>query len=306
MAERTRQKLNLAPSDQLERWTLLSSILVWVGVFIFGIGLVVTLRNQRNERLAYASLTATPNPTTTATATATPIPTEKTQLYPKGWSTATPTPVAPPPTHTPRASTTDVQETTNAKDGSTGDGDGDASRPIEYRAPRLGVTPKAPPPPADPPDRLVIPQIELDSPIIPIGWTSVEQDGIRTRVWEVADHAVGWHKTSSHPGQAGNIVLNGHHNIKGEVFRYLVDLEVGDQMYVHAKDQQYTFAVTEKHILKEKGEPLEVRRENAKWIEPTVDERLTIITCWPYTNNTHRLVVVGKPVPTRSLEGLVE
>jgi sortase A len=152
----------------------------------------------------------------------------------------------------------------------------------------------------------VIPEIELDSPVIPIGWTAVEQDGIRTRVWEVADYAVGWHKTSSHPGQAGNTVLNGHHNIKGEIFRYLVDLEVGDQMYLYAKDQHYTFAVTEKHILKEKGEPLEVRRENAKWIEPTVDERLTIITCWPYTNNTHRLVVVGKPVPTRSLERLVE
>jgi sortase A len=101
-------------------------------------------------------------------------------------------------------------------------------------------------------------------------------------------------------------VLNGHHNIKGQVFRYLVDLEPGDPVYIYAQDQEYTFAVTEKHILKEKGEPLDVRRENAKWIEPTDDERLTMITCWPYTNNTHRLVVVAKPVPTRSLEGLYE
>jgi len=152
----------------------------------------------------------------------------------------------------------------------------------------------------------VIPQIDLDSPIVPIGWVAVEQEGIRTRVWEVADYVVGWHETSSRPGQTGNIVLNGHHNIKGEIFRYLVDLEPGDQVYVYAKDDRYTFAVTEKHILKEKGESLEVRRENAKWIEPTIDERLTLITCWPYTNNTHRLIVVARPVPTRIIDGLVE
>jgi len=111
----------------------------------------------------------------------------------------------------------------------------------------------------------------------------------------VADYAVGWHKTSAHPGHNGNIVLNGHHNIRGEVFRYLVDLEVGDTVLLYVKEQVYHYAVSEKHILKEKGESLQVRRENASWIAPTEDERLTIVTCWPYTNNTHRLVVVAKP-----------
>jgi sortase A len=125
-------------------------------------------------------------------------------------------------------------------------------------------------------------------------------------VWEVADDIVGWHETPSSPGLVGNTVLNGHHNIRGEVFRYLVDLEPGDQVHVYARDRLYVYAVTEKHILKEKGEPLAVRRENARWIEPTDDERLTMITCWPYTNNTHRLVVVARPVPTRREEGLSE
>jgi sortase A len=152
----------------------------------------------------------------------------------------------------------------------------------------------------------VIPRIELDSSIVPIGWSAVEQEGSIIRVWEVADRIVGWHETSGYPGRVGNTVLNGHHNIKGQVFRYLVDLEPGDQLHVYAQDKQYTYAVTEKHILKEKGEPLSVRRENARWIEPTDDERLTLITCWPYTNNTHRLVVVAKPVPRRSIEGLNE
>lgn len=26
------------------------------------------------------------------------------------------------------------------------------------------------------------------------------------------------------------------------------------------------------------------------------DERLTFVTCWPYTNNTHRVIVVAEPV----------
>jgi sortase A len=49
--------------------------------------------------------------------------------------------------------------------------------------------------------------------------------------------------------------------------------------------------------VKERGEPVEARRQNARWMNPTEDERLTMITCWPYTSNTHRLIVVAKPVP---------
>ena len=49
------------------------------------------------------------------------------------------------------------------------------------------------------------------------------------------------------------------------------------------------------HLLEEKGMPEEVRRSNAQWIAPTDDERVTLVTCWPYTSNTHRLVIVAKP-----------
>jgi sortase A len=305
MAERTRVKLNLVPLNRFERWSLFSTLLIWAGVLVFGIGLVATLRNQRSERLAYASLlTNTPAPTASPTATVTSTPTL--QLYPAGWSTATPTPVGVTPTPILASSTDTDPETIATEDGVEQSNDRESAGATPPTAPRLGLTPQPPPPPAEPPDRLVIPSIKLDSPIVPIGWVSVEEDGIQTHVWQVADYVVGWHETSSHPGQVGNMVLNGHHNIKGEVFRYLVDLELGDLVYVYAGDQRYAFAVSEKHILKEKGEPLQVRRENAKWIEPTIDERLTMITCWPYTNNTHRLVVVAKPAPTPSIEGLVE
>ena len=65
-------------------------------------------------------------------------------------------------------------------------------------------------------------------------------------------------------------------------------------MYVN--QQRYPYVVKEKHILKEKGMPDEVRNANARWIAKTTDERLTLVTCWPYSNNTHRVIVVARPM----------
>jgi LPXTG-site transpeptidase (sortase) family protein len=53
--------------------------------------------------------------------------------------------------------------------------------------------------------------------------------------------------------------------------------------------------VEEKFILKDKGEAPEVRKANGRWIGQFDDQRLTLVTCWPYTSNTHRVVVIAKP-----------
>jgi sortase A len=154
----------------------------------------------------------------------------------------------------------------------------------------------SPPPPAgDPPTRLVIPRINLDTPVVEVGWRIVESNGKRISVWDVADSIAGWHRGSGYPGNLGNTVLSGHHNIKGEIFRYLVELEEGDSVELYVDDQRYPYRVTEKHILQEKGMSDEVRSENARWIAKTTDERVTLVTCWPYTNNTHRVIVVARP-----------
>lgn len=156
----------------------------------------------------------------------------------------------------------------------------------------------APPPVADSgPTRVLIKSVGIDTPVIPVGWYIVEQNGRQYSVWDVADYAGGWHKTSALPGQPGNTVLSGHHNIKGEVFRYLVDVQEGDEIVVYVGETPYRYFVEQKLIVKEKGEPVEVRRQNAQWIAPTNDVRLTMVTCWPYTNNTHRVIVVAKPSP---------
>ena len=152
-----------------------------------------------------------------------------------------------------------------------------------------------PPPATAPPDRIVAPAIGLDAPVVPVGWKTVEENGQTFTEWEVADYAGGWHKTSAYPGNVGNTVIAGHHNIRGEVFRYVVNLEPGAIVDLYVGQTVYRYTVTEKYILKEKGMPPEVRADNARWIAPTDDERLTLVTCWPYTDNTHRVVVVAKP-----------
>jgi sortase A len=145
------------------------------------------------------------------------------------------------------------------------------------------------------PTRVVISSVGIDSSIIPVGWNVIEKDGLQYSIWQVADFAVGWHKTTAALGKSGNTVLTGHHNVNGEVFRDLVNVEVGDTIVAYAGNQKFEYSVELKTIVKEKGEPVEVRRRNAQWIADTDDERVTFVTCWPYTNNTHRVIVVAKP-----------
>jgi sortase A len=165
--------------------------------------------------------------------------------------------------------------------------------------------PAAPPPAPAPnppsgdgaaPTQLVIPSVGINANIISVGWQMVEQNGQQYSIWQVADYAVGWHETSARLGQPGNTVMAGHHNVNGEVFRDLVNVEVGDVVEIYAGDQKFEYRVELKTIVPEKGEPIEVRQRNAQWIAPTTDERITMVTCWPYTNNTHRVIVVAKPL----------
>jgi LPXTG-site transpeptidase (sortase) family protein len=153
------------------------------------------------------------------------------------------------------------------------------------------------------PTRLVIPAINLDAPVETTSWHTV--NGVSQ--WDVPDHfAAGWLMTSALLGKAGNTAFTGHHNIDGEVFRNLVKLKPGDQITIFSKDQPFYYEVQSRRILPERGQPDEVRRANARWIQPTTDERITLITCWPYTSNTHRLIVVAKPIVPDKSDKLIE
>ena len=153
---------------------------------------------------------------------------------------------------------------------------------------------------ADKSTRLQIAAIGVDAPIQTVGLIELEDNGRSYRQWQVpSDYAVGWHASSAALGSPGNTVLNGHNNVHGAVFRDLVELALGDEITVYKGGQAHRYQVALREVLEEKGQPLNVRLNNAKWMLPTSDERLTLITCWPYASATHRVIVVATPVEDR-------
>jgi len=162
----------------------------------------------------------------------------------------------------------------------------------------------APPVPDAPkPDRILIPAIAVDSAVVEVGWEARAVNGERQgNVWQTADFAAGFHRGSSHPGQTGNTVISGHNNIKGAVFKDLSSLKPGDTIFVYAGERRWDYTVEHRFIVWEDGATDARRRANARWIDETPDERLTLVSCYPTWGNTHRVLVVARP----TLVGAVE
>ncbi len=135
----------------------------------------------------------------------------------------------------------------------------------------LAAIPLPTPGPAQP-VRIRIPALGVDAPV-------VEGDG-----WEQLKKGVGHHIGSANPGQRGNMVLSGHNDIYGEVFRDLNRLKPGDAIIVYARDKAYTYIVTEKHIV----EPTDIQ-----WLAPTQRPTVTLVSCYPYMVDNKRIIVRG-------------
>ncbi len=161
------------------------------------------------------------------------------------------------------------------------------------------IEPAAPPPaevqlpaevaPLPPTDRLVIPRIKLDTKVLDVG---VMPSG----EMETAAYAAGRLVTSAQAGEAGNMVIAGHDDILGEVFRWLPEVQVGDQFTVYRGDQEFTYRVEIRTIVREDGATVAQRRENAKWMEPVDEPVATLISCYPYRVDTHRIIVRARLV----------
>jgi sortase A len=130
-----------------------------------------------------------------------------------------------------------------------------------------------PTPGPEAPTRIVIPAINVDALI-------VEGD-----TWEQLKLGVGHHLNTADPGERGNMVLSGHDDIYGEIFRYLGDLELGDEIVIYAGEQPYRYIVRAKQIV----DPTDV-----SVLAPTTKPVATLITCYPYMVDTHRIVVVAE------------
>lgn len=235
-----------------------------------------------------------PTPTATAPPTRTAPPSRTLADTPTP-SPAEPSPAEPSPTAMPTA-TQALAPSATATPAPT------VAPAATEAAPTLTATPIPPtasptPIPGEPPTRIHIPALGLDAPVLPVGQHAITLDGELFSQWDVPPaRAAGWHQTSAPLGAPGNTVLNGHHNVYGGVFRYLAALKPGDWIALDAADRRYHYVVVQTMTLAEEGQPLDVRAENARWILPTADERVTLVTCWPPYANTHRLVVIALPL----------
>lgn len=144
---------------------------------------------------------------------------------------------------------------------------------------------------------LAIPKLGLHAPVVAVGATRAVAGGSEVAQLHVPNaFAVGWSSTSAPVGRAGNTVFVGHNNEYGEVFKGLWDLQLGDEVVVTTAGGDRQYLVSETVMFQELGLSLDQRIQNAGWLARTTDERLTMITCWPYYSNTHRSVVVALPV----------
>ena len=146
------------------------------------------------------------------------------------------------------------------------------------------------------PNFISIPAIGLQSEIGFANVKDVTVFGEKYQQWVAPNDIVGWHYQSAILGEPGNTVLNGHHNVFSEVFRDLFLVQKGDEIIISSEDGDYHYMVASVMILPERFESREVRLQNARWIQTSEDERVTLISCWPYESNTHRVVVVAFPI----------
>ena len=159
------------------------------------------------------------------------------------------------------------------------------------------ATPTLPPPPL-PAIRLSIPSIHLNSNIVEL--SPVDQAGPAsgtTSVWEPAAQAVGHYDTSGNPGGGRNIVLSGHNNTMGEVFRNLNQLHLDDEVFLFTETGEFPYRVQKKFIIPYLGSEQEGEATLQSLTSPQSSEMVTLVSCWPYYSNVDRIIIIAVPVP---------
>lgn len=269
----------------------IGNVLIVVGVLVLLAGCSLFVRQQVEGQQLRAGLQSTPTTAPTeAPATAIPTPTPV---------VASPTPVAQPtvaakPTAQPTVLPTPTPAPTSTQQ-------------ITSPSQAGNVTP-------DLPVRIVIPDLKLDAPVVEMGWTIVNTAAGPQSDWVIPKNAAGHHINSAALNEDGNIVISGHNNIEGKVFeaislawdektRVRVD-DVTDRSDIlkgrkivlyNASGQAFEYTINDFLRLKDSGVSQEQRLQNARYMDPTPERRLTLVTCWPPWSNTHRLIVIATP-----------
>ncbi|WP_419874290.1 class D sortase [Candidatus Pristimantibacillus sp. PTI5] len=136
------------------------------------------------------------------------------------------------------------------------------------------------------------PTAPVSQKIIPIATIKIDKIKLKLPVLEGATQknmksAAAHLKETTAIGQVGNAAIAGHRmRSKGKLFNRLGELEVGNKIVVDTKEKSYTYTVYKVSIVK----PTDVSVLNYN----NKDKLLTLITCDPIVNPTHRLIIHAK------------
>jgi LPXTG-site transpeptidase (sortase) family protein len=122
-----------------------------------------------------------------------------------------------------------------------------------------------------PPDRIAIPAIGVDAPIVPV---ALEPDGTMEIPENVA--TIGWFEPGVRPGQRGSAVLSGHVDSRTQgrgAFFDLEDLDVGDEVTIATTGGPQRWQVAARQRFAKNELPI------AELFTREGDPRLVLITC---------------------------
>lgn len=127
-------------------------------------------------------------------------------------------------------------------------------------------------------NRIVIPSIQIDEPII-------EASGI----WAIKDGGTWRRPNTSTPIDDGNTVIVGHRFYGSNVstFYHLDKVLPGQKLAIYWEGEEIVYEVTEVKVVDATAVEIE---------SPTPERQLTIYTCTPIWTAKQRLVVIAKPI----------
>lgn len=136
---------------------------------------------------------------------------------------------------------------------------------------------------------LIIPALDINVPVI---WDVNGFD--KNDYLPALQNGVAKFLGSANPGEGGNVFIFGHSSYYPDdpgkykqVFTHLDQLKNSDVIYLWWQEKEYKYQVIDIAL---------VSSNNLAILQPTKEEQLTLMTCWPPGTTLRRLIVIAKPI----------
>ncbi|EHK2357466.1 class D sortase (plasmid) [Clostridium perfringens] len=120
-----------------------------------------------------------------------------------------------------------------------------------------------------------------------IGILEIKSIGLKAPIVdgeENLDYVVAKYRNSANFGQVGNVILAGHNNMKGSIFKNLYKVKIGDIIEIKTDNNIYKYKLTERVIVNPSDSSLLTQDISKK--------EITLITC--INRAKERLILKGK------------